>query len=78
MSTNTHLRVLVANGYYDLPTPFFATEYTVDHLGLEPSVRDNVELTYYPAGHMMYVHPPSLEKLKGDVASFIENSIDAE
>lgn len=71
MSTNTHLRVLVANGYYDLATPFFATEYTVDHLGLEPELRDHVELTYYPAGHMMYVHPPSLEKLKQDVAGFI-------
>lgn len=74
MSTNTHLEVLVANGYYDLATPFFATEYTVDHLGLEPELRDHVELTYYPAGHMMYVHPPSLEKLKQDVAGLIQRA----
>jgi carboxypeptidase C (cathepsin A) len=74
MSTNTHLEVLVANGYYDLATPFFATEYTIDHLGLEPGLRDHVELTYYPAGHMMYVHRPSLEKLKQDVAGFIQRA----
>lgn len=74
MSTNTHLRVLIANGYYDLATPFFATEYTVDHLGLEPALRDHVKLTYYPAGHMMYIHPPSLEKLKKDLAGFIRNA----
>lgn len=74
MSTNTHLKVLIANGYYDLATPFFATEYTVDHLGLEPELRDHVELTYYAAGHMMYIHPPSLEKLKQDVASFIQRA----
>lgn len=74
MSTNTHLRVLIANGYYDLATPFFATEYTVDHLGLEPGLRDHVELTYYPAGHMMYVHPPSLGRLKDDVAGFIRRA----
>jgi carboxypeptidase C (cathepsin A) len=71
MSKNPHLKVLVANGYYDLATPFFATEYTFDHLGLEPSLQGNVTLTYYPAGHMMYVHRPSLEKLKQDIAAFI-------
>jgi carboxypeptidase C (cathepsin A) len=72
MSRNTHLKVLVANGYYDLATPFFAAEYTMHHLGLEPELRDNVRLTYDPAGHMMYVHPPSRRQLKEDIVSFIE------
>ncbi len=71
MSKNPHLKVMVANGYYDLATPFFATEYTFDHLGLEPKLRGNVSLSYYPAGHMMYVHGPSLAALKTDVAAFI-------
>jgi len=71
MSRNPHLKVMVANGYYDLATPFFATEYTFDHLGLEPALRGNVTLTYYPAGHMMYVHGPSLAALKTDLAAFI-------
>jgi carboxypeptidase C (cathepsin A) len=71
MSRNPHLKVLVANGYYDLATPFFATEYTFDHLGLEPPLLGNVTMAYYPAGHMMYVHGPSLAQLKTDVAAFI-------
>ena len=75
MSKNPHLKVLVANGYYDLATPFFATEYTFDHLGLEPDLRGNVTLTYYPAGHMMYVHAPSLAQLKLDVSGFIEKAV---
>jgi len=74
MSTNTHLKVMIANGYYDLATPFFATEYTVSHLGLEPELRDHIHLTYYPAGHMMYIDPASHEKLKNDVASFIRGA----
>jgi carboxypeptidase C (cathepsin A) len=74
MSRNPHLKVLVANGYYDLATPFFATEYTFDHLGLEPALAGNVTLTYYPAGHMMYVHGPSLAQLKADIAAFIEKA----
>ena len=55
--------VFVANGYYDLATPHFATEYTFNHMGLDESVRKNVRMEYYDAGHMMYVHKPSLERL---------------
>jgi len=75
MSKNPHLKVLVANGYYDLATPFFATEYTFDHLGLEPALQGNFQLSYYPAGHMMYVHGPSLAKLKTDIAAFIAKAV---
>jgi carboxypeptidase C (cathepsin A) len=70
MIENPHLKVLVANGYYDLATPYFATEYTFDHLHLPGELRDNVTLTYYEAGHMMYVHPASLEKLHADLEEF--------
>ena len=32
-----------------------------------PALRSNIVMGYYEAGHMMYVHLPSLEKLKGDL-----------
>lgn len=75
MTQNPDLRVLVANGYYDLATPFFATEYTVDHLGLDPTLRSHITLKYYEAGHMMYIDKASHAKLKADVAQFILDSI---
>ena len=68
---NPHLRVLVANGYFDFATPYFATEYTFSHLNLEPELAGNITLTYYPAGHMMYVHEPSLAQLKSDLNMFL-------
>lgn len=71
IAINPHLKVFVANGYYDLATPYFATEYTFNHLGLDPSLQANISLGYYEAGHMMYVHDPSLAKLKQDLATFI-------
>jgi carboxypeptidase C (cathepsin A) len=74
MTQNPDLRVFVGNGYYDLATPFHATEYTFDHLGLDPSLAQHVTLTYYEAGHMMYVHMPSLAQLKKDVAVFIQSA----
>jgi carboxypeptidase C (cathepsin A) len=75
MLGNPHLKVMFANGIYDLATPFSAAEFTADHLGVEPALRRNVRLTYYEAGHMMYLHPPSLAKLKADLAAFYADAI---
>ena len=77
MSKNPFLRVLVANGYYDLATPYFATEYTMNHLALDPTLRANIVMTYYEAGHMMYVHEPSLAQLSVDLTKFIAASINS-
>ena len=71
ISANPYLKIFVANGYYDLATPYFATEYTFNHLGLDESLQDNIEMGYYEAGHMMYIHLPALEALKIDLANFI-------
>ena len=69
--SNPNLRVEIENGYYDMATPFFATEYTMDHLGVNPELRSHVTLKYYEAGHMMYVHVPELMRLKANIAAFI-------
>jgi carboxypeptidase C (cathepsin A) len=74
MARNPHLRVLVANGYFDFATPFSGTEYSFAHLGFEQTYKDRVELTYYEAGHMMYIRPSELKRLKEDVARFIRAS----
>ncbi len=72
MSINPHLKVLVANGYYDLATPYLATRYTFNHLGLDASLQQNYQMTYYEAGHMMYVHLPSIAQLKEDLTQFVQ------
>jgi carboxypeptidase C (cathepsin A) len=71
MSRNPFMRVFVANGYYDLATPHFATEYTFNHLGLDASLRRNVQLSYYEAGHMMYVHEESRGRLARELRGFV-------
>ena len=74
MNQNPHLKVFVANGYYDLATPYFATIYTFEHLGLDPQLRNNVSMGFYESGHMMYIHIPSLIKLKTDLATFLDSA----
>jgi carboxypeptidase C (cathepsin A) len=74
LMTNPHLHVQVENGFYDMATPFFATEYTMDHLFLPGNLRSNIQLEYYNAGHMMYLHEEDLEKLKSNIGAFIDGS----
>ena len=74
MTENPFLKVFVANGFYDLATPYFATRYTFDHMNLDPSLRDHISMGYYEAGHMMYIHEPSLKQLKTDLATFIRDA----
>jgi carboxypeptidase C (cathepsin A) len=72
---NPYLKVHVANGYYDLATPYFATQYTFNRLGLEKELQGNISMSYYEAGHMMYVHMPSIKLLKENLAKFIQSAI---
>jgi carboxypeptidase C (cathepsin A) len=75
MHKNPSLKVLIANGYYDLATPYFATDYTVNHMFVDPALRSNIRQTFYEAGHMMYIHKPSLIQLKKDVAEFYRDAL---
>jgi carboxypeptidase C (cathepsin A) len=73
MAKNPHMRIYIASGFFDLATPYFATEWTIAHMGIDPEVRGNISTGTYEAGHMMYVHGPSLAKLKADVAKFLKS-----
>jgi carboxypeptidase C (cathepsin A) len=75
MTENPFLHVFVAKGYYDLATPFFAADYTFDHLGLDPSLRSHLSGAYYETGHMTYVQLASLAKMKQDITKFISDSL---
>jgi carboxypeptidase C (cathepsin A) len=70
MRKNPKLKVFSANGYFDLATPFFITEYDLDHMLLPPSLSANIEFGYYPAGHMVYLNVEALKQLKADMARF--------
>jgi carboxypeptidase C (cathepsin A) len=72
MTINPKMKVLVLQGYFDLAVPYRSVEYMMDHLDISPEVRNNINIEYYDAGHMMYVHPASMAKFRKDVAGFVE------
>ena len=57
-------------GYCDTATPFAGTNYTFAHIGPR-SLMDQVTMTYYDAGHMLYTHEPSRRKLRDDIVKFM-------
>lgn len=74
MRQNPHLQLFSANGYFDLATPFFETEFDIAHMQLDPSLRKNIHFGYYPSGHMIYLNVDALKLLKGDLAQFYSNA----
>lgn len=74
LSRNPYLRVFAASGYYDLAVPFYATEHTLTHLGLDPSLRGHVRFGFYPSGHMIYLAPESRRDLHRDLAAFYDEA----
>ncbi len=71
MTKNPHLQLFVASGYYDLATPYYAMDYTINHLSYRSNLHERVTKAYYPAGHMMYIQTESLKKLSKDLADFV-------
>ncbi|HEX7324089.1 MAG TPA: peptidase S10 [Rhodanobacteraceae bacterium] len=74
MTYNPDLKVMMNGGFYDLATPFYTATYELEHLPMPRRLEKNITYDYYPSGHMIYVHVPSLKTLHDNVAKFIEDT----
>ena len=74
MKYNPNLKVMMNGGFYDLATPFYAAIYELEHLPIPESLRKNITYAFYPSGHMVYAHIPSLRQLHDNVAKFISDT----
>jgi len=75
MAKDPYLKVLVMEGYYDLATPYYAATYTMEHLNLAPALRKNISFATYNCGHMVYLRPDMLAKMKRDQTAFMEQAL---
>jgi carboxypeptidase C (cathepsin A) len=75
MSRNPYLKLWVCCGYYDLATPYYAAEHVLHAMQLDPTIRDNFRVTFYEAGHMIYINRPSLLQFRKDADAFIQDAL---
>ncbi|HML17355.1 MAG TPA: hypothetical protein VK419_10030 [Bryobacteraceae bacterium] len=72
---NPYMKLMIAAGYFDLATPYYAVEYTFKHMGLGPEMHKQITWDFYQAGHMLYIDSDSHTKLKHDVGEFMSGAI---
>ncbi|HEX4796976.1 MAG TPA: hypothetical protein VH370_24510 [Humisphaera sp.] len=72
---NPHMRLMVCASYYDLATPYFAAEYTINHMGLHQDMHERIKWSFYEAGHMMYIDKAMRVKLTKDVGEFMDKAV---
>jgi carboxypeptidase C (cathepsin A) len=75
MAKNPYMKVMICAGYYDLATPYYAVQYTFNHMGLHPEMHKNINWGFYPAGHMLYIDSDSHSKLKKDFSEFLTSAL---
>jgi carboxypeptidase C (cathepsin A) len=72
MKHDPNLKVMLAGGYFDLGTPFYAAEYEMHQLTLTPDLTKNISYHFFPSGHMVYLNPEAHKALHDAAAKFIE------
>jgi len=73
---NPDMHLFVAMGYYDMATPYWAVQYTLDHMAVEPKIRQSrIHTDHFTAGHMMYIDAASMKKLRADLRKFIDEAV---
>ena len=75
MSRNPYLKLWVCCGYYDLATPYYAAENVLHGMQLDPTIHDNLRMTFYEAGHMIYINHPSLLQFRKDAEAFMQDAL---
>ncbi len=74
MSLNRHLKTWIAHGYHDLVTPYFASQYVVEQMALDPAIRANLTLATYHGGHMFYTRSEARERFAEDARAFYRDA----
>jgi len=75
MTLNPYMQVAINHGFFDLVTPYFASNHLADLMKLNPEVRPNLKLKHYPGGHMFYTWEASRQQWFAEMQNFYQTAI---
>lgn len=75
MTLNPYMQVYITHGFFDLVTPYFASNYLAALMKLNPEVRPNLTLKHFQGGHMFYTWDESRQQWFTEMQAFYQKAI---
>jgi carboxypeptidase C (cathepsin A) len=75
MTLNPYMQVYITHGFFDLVTPYFASNHLANLMKLNPEIRPNLTLKHYQGGHMFYTWDDSRQKWFAEMQTFYEQAV---
>jgi carboxypeptidase C (cathepsin A) len=75
MSLNPYMQVYITHGFFDLVTPYFASNHLSDLMKLNPDIRSNLTLKHFQGGHMFYTWDRSRQEWFAEMSDFYQKAI---
>jgi len=78
MSLNPHMKAFITNGWFDLVTPYYASDRLRNLMRLDPSMADRLTVRHFGGGHMFYAWEESRREFAAAIAAFVAGATDDE
>jgi carboxypeptidase C (cathepsin A) len=75
MTLNPHMQVYITHGFFDLVTPYFASNHLADLMKLDPEIRPNLTLKHFKGGHMFYTWEESRQQWFAEMQGFYQKAM---
>ncbi len=74
MTLNPYMKVYITHGFFDLVTPYFASNHLADLMKLNPEIRPNLTLKHFQGGHMFYTWDESRQQWFAEMQAFYQEA----
>lgn len=75
MTLNPYMQVYITHGFFDLVTPYFASNHLVNLMKLNPEIQPNLTLSHFQGGHMFYSWDSSRQQWFGEMQKFYQQAM---
>jgi carboxypeptidase C (cathepsin A) len=74
MTLNPYMQVYITHGFFDLVTPYFASNHLANLMKLNSEIRANLTIRHFQGGHMFYTWDESRQQWFAEMQAFYQNA----